>query len=357
MKEWKHEHHAPWRKHRRWFFWRFALAFWFLVWLFVGIMHMVARAITNYTGGGREMTFLVLMGGCGLAIALPLLMGVVSWALSRRVIDPLAQVMAVTDAVAEGDLSVRVETHARGRFGRLSQSVNNMVGELERTGEQRRKMTADIAHELRTPLHIIQGNLEGILDGVYDPTAEHIQNTLDETTLLARLVADLGTLSQAEAGQLSLRRETVDVAELLTDIETSFSGQAELAGVALSVSLPATPLTMTGDIDRLNQVLTNLVANGLRHTGAGGSIRLMAAEIDNGVRLTVADTGEGIAAADLPFIFGRFWRGDHARTHTNGTGGGLGLAIARQLVLAHGGDIQVASTVGVGTTFTIDLPH
>jgi two-component system OmpR family sensor kinase/two-component system sensor histidine kinase BaeS len=268
--------------------------------------------------------------------------------------------MTAADAVAEGDLSARVPPPERGpgEFARLAESFNRMVAELERADRQRRNLTADVAHELRTPLHIIQGNLEGVLDGVYEPTAEHIGATLDEARALARLVDDLRTLSLAEAGQLALAREAVDVAELLADVDTSFSGQAEAAGIALRVAVDdaLSERTVVGDVGRLDQILGNLVANALRYTPAGGTISLQAESIESGVRIVVRDTGEGIPSADLPFIFDRFWRGDRSRTRAQGTGSGLGLAIARQLVQAHGGRIAVESAAGQGTTFTIELP-
>ncbi len=347
---------APWRRYRRWFFWRFAMGFGFLLLLAAGLITLLSRLINGFFGG-PSLSPLAVVGGIALAVTLPILAVAVSWALIQRVATPVAQVMAVTEAVAGGDLSARVESNAAGRLGRLSRSVNHMVEELERGVEQRRRMTADIAHELRTPLQIIQGNLEGILDGIYEPTGEHIENTLEETRLLARLVEDLGTLSLAEAGQLPLIIEPVDVAELLADVETSFSGQAELAGVGLRVELaPGRPLTILADVQRLSQVLGNLVANALRHTPAGGSITLRGSTRDGAVCLEIVDSGEGIPEADLPYIFGRFWRGDRARTHAAGTGGGLGLAIAQQLVQAHGGTIEVESAIGAGSTFRLILP-
>jgi signal transduction histidine kinase len=303
---------------------------------------------------------LVWMGGCGLSLALPLLAGALALRIYRGVATPLSDVMSAADAVAEGDLSARVPTSTRGPgdFRRLARSFNRMVEELERADQQRRNLTADVAHELRTPLHIIQGNLEGILDQVYEPTPEHIDATLDETRALARLVEDLRTLSLAEAGQLPLVRELVDIPELLTDVQTSFSGQAEAAGLGLRVETAqdAPAATVLADVGRLDQVLSNLVANALRYTPAGGTITLRAEGNRETVHITVSDTGEGIPAEDLPFIFDRFWRGDRSRSRLAGAGSGLGLAIARQLVQAHGGRIHAESELGQGTTITIELP-
>ena len=232
-----------------------------------------------------------------------------------------------------------------------------MVASLERSDQQRRNLTADVAHELRTPLQIIQGNLEGVLDGVYEPTAEHIETTLEATHQLARLVEDLRTLSLAESGQLALEFEPVDVGELLLDTQTSFSGLTESVGVTLRIAAPEEPLIIHGDPGRLDQVIANLVVNAVRHTPRGGAVSIEAAPFPDGVEIRVCDTGAGIAPEDLPFIFDRFWRGDRARTHHEGAGSGLGLAITRQLVRLHSGTIDVASIPGAGTTFTVHLPE
>jgi signal transduction histidine kinase len=279
------------------------------------------------------------------------------WAF-RRLGSPMAEIMEAAETVSQGDLSVRVDERRPGEFGRLASSFNRMTAELERAEQQRRNMTADVAHELRTPLHILQGNLEGMLDGVYETTPENLNAMLDETRLLARLVNDLQVLSLAEAGQLLLHRSRVLVVDLLDDVAASFAPQAEEQGLTLRVDVldENRSLEIEADRDRLDQVLSNLVANALRHMPEGGETVLAAAALPGGVRLTVRDTGVGIPAEDLPYIFDRFWRGDKARTRVEGAGSGLGLAIARQLVRAHGGTIEVTSQPGQGTTFTIELP-
>ncbi|MFZ5915723.1 MAG: sensor histidine kinase [Chloroflexota bacterium] len=360
---WRHDHVFPRWSHarrikRRSLFLRFGGVLALLILLALGSMAALAFLFTHLFGGDGPTALLVWFSGCGLSLALPLLAGALAARAFRRIATPLADVMAAADAVAEGDLSVRVPEHAPGEFGQMARSFNRMAQELERADRQRRNLTADVAHELRTPLHIIQGNLEGVLDGVYEPTDEHIGATLAETRALARLVDDLRTLSLAEAGQLALVWEPVDVAELLADVGTSFSGQAEAAGIGLRVEAEGDPsdLTITADAGRLDQVLGNLMANALRHTPSGGAIALRAEPIAGGVCLTVSDTGEGIPAGDLPFIFDRFWRGDRSRSHSGGAGSGLGLAIARQMVHLHRGRITVESEPGAGTTFTIELP-
>ena len=362
-------HQGPWRHHRgrrrdwqrqrRILFFRFAGVFGIIVLLVLGGMAALAFLLTRPFGGDRHTAVLVWIGGCGLSLALPLIAIRMATRAFRGIATPLADVMAAADAVAEGDLSARVPEprHAPREFAQLAQSFNRMTQELERADQRRRNLTADVAHELRTPLHIIQGNLEGILDDVYTPSEEHIGATLDETRLLARLVDDLRTLSLAEAGQLPLVWETVDVAELLADVGTSFSGQAEAAGIELRVESQDILPTITADVGRLDQVLGNLMANALRHTPPGGTITLRAepAPDSDGVRITIHDTGDGIPAEDLPYIFDRFWRGDRSRSRGSGVGSGLGLAIARQLIQSHGGRIGVESEAGQGTTFTIEL--
>ncbi|MBP6471397.1 MAG: HAMP domain-containing protein [Chloroflexi bacterium] len=356
---WKRHRPPHWRRKRGWLFLSLFFVFGLMALLILAGMAAVAMLLVRGLGGYRETAVLVWLSGCSLALVLPMLALGIGRRAFRSIATPLAEVMAAADAVAEGDLTVRVTENGRhNQFAQLTRSFNRMTAELERADQQRRNLTADVAHELRTPLHIIQGNLEGLLDGVYEPTVDHIEATLEETHTLARLVNDLHTLSQAEAGQLPLRLEPVDLTELLTDVQTSFSGQAEAAQIALEVSFDGQPadLTIMADAGRLDQVLGNLVANALRHTPAGGEIRLTAVRQPNHIHLIVADTGEGIPTKDLPYIFNRFWRGNSARTRADGIGGGLGLAIAKQLIEAHHGQIDVTSAPGQGAQFTISLP-
>lgn len=347
-----HPHHPRGRGH--FLFWRFAFIFGLMALLVVGGMATLAYLLTRLFGGNHQVALAVWLSGCGLTLFMPTLAFWMGQRAFRGIARPLAELMTAAEAVAEGNFKVRVREGRRGEFGRLGQAFNQMVAELERADQQRRNLTADVAHELRTPLHIIQGNLEGLLDGVYEPTVEHIEATLEETRLLARLVGDLQTLSLAEAGQLPLQKEAVAVGELLADVATSFSGQAEAGGLALRVTA-ASGLVVWGDAGRLDQLLSNLVVNSLRYTPAGGEIRLTAAPAGDQIEIRVTDTGLGIPAGDLPYIFDRFWRGDRARTHHNG-GAGLGLAIVRQLVQAHAGTINVSSQPGQGTSFIINLP-
>lgn len=292
---------------------------------------------------------------CGGAAGLAMMAALLSAWARRRVANPLAGILEAAEKVTEGDLSARVPV-SRGPFTNLEYTFNRMLDELEQTDQQRRNLTADVAHELNTPLHIIQGYLEGITDGIYEPDEATINTLLDETQLLARLVEDLRTLSLAEGGELPLQRERLALDEFLADIKTSFSGQSAEAGIHLRVETPP-GLTIYADPDRLDQILGNLVVNALRHTPSGGEIHIAASAIPAGVRIEVSDTGEGIAPEDLPYIFNRFWRKDKSRERTESGGGhGLGLAIAQQLVHTHGGSIRAESEQGKGTTFIIELP-
>lgn len=331
--------------------------------LFIGGTAAIFYLIFSEYTGVRNIWLLV----CGAPFVVVLLGFITVFTLYSRYGRPLRQILNAIDSVAEGNLSARVPDDDSPQFGELIKRFNKMVGELERSDQQRRNLTADIAHELRTPLHIIQGNIEGMIDGVYEPSTEQLNTTLDEVRLLNRLVTDLQTLSLAETGQLPLHPTRFLLADLIQDLTSSFAAQAASQDIDLKTIIADPDQYLTVDYDRLNQVLSNLVSNALRHTAAGGTISIetgssSSAESDalrpegvskRSARIVVRDTGSGIPAEDLPFVFDRFWRGDKSRSERAHSG--LGLAITKQLILAHGGTIEVQSEVGKGTTFTIEL--
>ena len=226
-------------------------------------------------------------------------------------------------------------------FVRAFRHVARAFGEQSRL---RRQLMADVAHELRTPLAILQGRIEGLLDGVYPLDAHHLAELLDETRHLSRLVEDLGTLAHAEAGALELRKETVDLGDLVHDVVASLPRPV---AVVLPPGLPA----VEADPVRIRQVLLNLLANALHHTPPEGAVSVEVQEQPRQILIRVRDTGSGIAPEDLPHLFERFQKGSDSR------GSGLGLAIARKLALAHGGDIGIESAPGRGTEVTVSLPR
>ncbi len=268
----------------------------------------------------------------------------------RRLSTPLDELLAAADRVAEGDYSARVEEQGPREIRSLARTFNNMASRLHQADEKRRNLLADVTHELRTPLTVIQGNLEGMLDGVYSADETNLRSLLDETNLLSRLVEDLRTLALAESGALKLRKEPTDLTLLVRDAAAAFQSQAETAGVALTVETAENLPWLEVDPGRLRQVLSNLLANALRYTPTGGSICVKLGMEAGRIQLSVADTGPGIPAEDLPHVFERFYKS------TDSGGMGLGLAIAKHLVTAHEGTIIVESPPGQGTTIRISLP-
>jgi two-component system sensor histidine kinase BaeS len=265
----------------------------------------------------------------------------------------LDRIVEATGRVEEGDYSVRIGTPESDipAIHALAAGFDTMAARLEADEDQRRTLLADVSHELRTPLTVITGNLEAIIDGVYPADPAHLTPILDETRVLERLIDDLRTVALSEAGTLPLHPEPTDPDVLVGEVVRAFRSAAEGARVALVTAVDGDLPILDIDPVRIREVLTNLVANALRHTPAGGTIAIGGSAEPADVVLTVADTGPGIDPALLPHVFDRFVKGEASR------GSGLGLAIARGLVEAHGGTIAVASPAGGGTTFRVRLPR
>lgn len=309
------------------------------------------EAFLQRTGRG------LLYGAIG-ASTLALLLGL---GLAGTLTRQLRKLTAAIHATAEGQLGLRVDIRSRDEIGDVAKAFNRMSGELEQSIQQRKQMTADIAHELRNPLMVMTGYIEALRDGILRPTSERFDMMYDEAQHLQRLVADLRTLSLADSGELALTRQPTEPAVLLDRVAEAYVPVALKKGVRLTVN----PTNAAGpgaggpqtsvDVERMVQVLANLVTNAIRHTPTGGEVKLSSAASNGSVTLTVADTGEGIAPDVLPHIFDRFYRADPSRQQA-GDESGLGLAIAKSIVTAHGGSIEAASTPGQGATFTIILP-
>jgi signal transduction histidine kinase len=293
----------------------------------------------------------LLVGG-SLAIAIAL---VLTFFLSRRITSPIRVLATAARRLGRGDLSQRVQFQGQGEVAELAQAFDTMASNLEHTEQLRRNMVADVAHELRTPLSNIQGYLEAIRDRVMKPNAATIRSLNEEAALLSRLVNELQELSLAEAGELKLAYQAEDVAKLVRQAVSPWQPKMAAKEISLSLDLPNDLPPVKIDWQRINQVLHNLLENAVAHTPKGGSIGVAAAELDGWVEISVADTGEGIPAEDLPNIFERFYRVDKSRARITG-GSGLGLTIAKRLVEAHGGRITAKSKLGKGSCFSFTLP-
>lgn len=280
---------------------------------------------------------------------------IITFLLSRRILSPVKALTSAAQRFGHGDFSQRVNIKDKGEMRELAKAFNSMASDLERVEQYRRNMVADIAHELRTPLSNIKGYLEAILDGVKKPDIETIQSLSEEATLLSRLVDDLQELSLAEAGKLKLDFKPEDIGNIVKQVIRAMQEQVTAKGLLIFTNLPATLPKVNIDSHRISQVLRNLLKNAITHTEKGGSITITAQEQSGWVKVSVADTGEGIPPEALPYIFERFYRADKSRTRATG-GSGLGLTIAKELVEAHGGKIEAQSELGKGTCVTFTIP-
>jgi signal transduction histidine kinase len=294
--------------------------------------------------------FFIWGGLVAVAIAVAL-----AFILSRRTLAPVKALTVASERLGRGDFSQRVQIKDKGEMGELARTFNSMAGDLERAEKLRQNMVADIAHELRTPLSNIQGYMEALRDGVMKPDAKTIRSLYEEASLLSRLVDDLQELSLAEAGELKLACQSEDIGELIRQAAAAVEAQERTKELSLSVELPEKLPPVNIDSRRIGEVLRNLLENAVAHTGKGDTITVAARQLGKWVEVSVSDTGEGIPAKDLPNIFERFYRVDKSRTRATG-GSGLGLTIARRLVEAHGGKIEVQSEPGKGSRFAFTVP-
>ena len=311
----------------------------------------------QFQGAPREIEFIqrinrLLLYGALIGAAIALLLGVV---LSRTLTRPIRELTQATHAVSKGDLSQQVPVRSNDELGELAQAFNRMSSELSRSINSRKQMTADIAHELRTPLSLILGHAEAVHDGVLPPTSENFEIIREEATRLEHLVNDLRILSLADAGELTIHPQNIEPERLLREVASLYQYQVQRKNINLDLDISSPLPTIEVDPGRMTQVLTNIVDNALRYTVEGGRIRLSARQKNDRVELSVEDSGHGLKAEDLDRIFDRFYRTDTARQRQDG-GSGLGLAIAKSIIQAHGGQLSAQSETGKGLKVTIALP-
>ena len=318
---------------------------------------LVPMPMPSFEGNPREEEFFqrtsqgLLYGAGGVAL-IALLLGIF---LSRTISRPIRELTRATHAIAQGDLQQQVDIRSRDELGELANAFNKMSAELSRSINTRKQMTADIAHELRTPLSLILGHAEAVHDGVLQPTRENFEIIREEAERLEHLVDDLRTLSLADAGELSMQLQSVSPARLLEDLAAHYRLHTQTKDLDLQLEISNSLPDLQMDPGRITQVLTNILDNAVRHTPPGGLITLASSQTPDGVALSVRDSGPGLPPADLERIFDRFYRADESRTRTDG-GSGLGLAIAKSIVQAHGGTIRAESRQGNGLMVIITLP-
>ena len=293
----------------------------------------------------------LLVGALGAA-ALSLLLGLF---LSSTLTRPLKELINATRDVAQGNLEREVPVRSKDELGELTKSFNQMSAQLKQSRDLRRNMTADIAHELRTPLSIILGHTEALSENKLDPSPETFDIIYDEAKRLSLLIEDLRTLSLSEAGELTLTLQPVSPSDLIDRAASAYLPKARSLNISLETDADANLPDINADSYRILQVLTNLLDNALRYTPSGGQLKLSAQSVLDGIKFRVRDSGPGISEVDLPHIFDRFYRGDKSRNRQDG-GSGLGLAISKSIIEAHGGQIWAESAAGEGTTIVFVLP-
>jgi signal transduction histidine kinase len=292
-----------------------------------------------------------LLGGL-IAVAISVIFTLL---ISRRILSPVRALEQAAVRIGKGDFSTRLRLKDKSELGDLARVIDTMTDELEKMDQFRRNLVTDIAHELRTPLSNIRGYLEAINDGLIQPDTKTITSLSEEVSLLSHLVDDLQELAIAEAGQLKLTRQEENIFNLLEQAVIVAKPAVIEKNISLTNNAPKDLPLCDIDAHRIQQVLRNLVENAIVHTPVNGSIVIDAIQRGNWIEISITDNGEGISNDDLPYIFERFYRVDKSRTRTTG-GHGLGLTIAKRLIEAHGGKIEVSSTIGEGSRFSFLIP-
>lgn len=306
-------------------------------------------AIERQFNSSVNRSLLIAIGVAGLVGLL------LTWLLAQSILRPVDALTSAARAMEKGDLNQRVAVRSKDELGELANAFNAMAEGLQRLEQLRRNMVTDVAHELRTPLSNVRGYLEALRDGVVEPTPETIASVHEEAMLLTRLVDDLQELAMAEAGQLNLVKQAVDLRDMVDKSVQSMSALTSEKGITIEVDLDDDLPPVEADPERMVQVFRNLLQNALVNTPPGGYIRVEACPSDSQMKISVKDSGVGISPEHLPFVFERFYRADRSRARSTG-GAGLGLAIVKQLVEAQGGQVEIDSQVDVGTTVTFTSP-
>jgi signal transduction histidine kinase len=310
-----------------------------------------------FEGNQRELEFinrtnLTLLYSALIGTVIALLLGIF---LSRTLTRPIRELTIATHAISEGDLTQQVPIRSKDELGELGKAFNKMSTELSRSVNARKQMTADIAHELRTPLSLILGHAEAVHDGVLPPTKENFEIIREEAERLEHLVDDLRTLSLADAGELSITTQSTEAGQLLQEVSSLYRIRAKKKNIKLDLDVASPLPALEVDPGRMTQVITNILDNALRHTPENGRISLSAKKIKDQVELAIQDSGPGLSPEDISRIFERFYRADAARQREDG-GSGLGLAIAKSIVMAHNGQLSAESETGKGLKIKIALP-
>jgi two-component system sensor histidine kinase BaeS len=336
--------HNPFFRRLGCFFGFFSLAGFII---FVLLVALVLRVLFrgNYN---NLLQWSIPLGVAALVLGIAMLMLTIRSA--RRVSAPLDDLHEAAEGVARGDYSIHVAEKGPPEVRSLARAFNDMARRLRQADEQRRNLLADTTHELLSPLTVIQGNLEGMLDGVYPADEANLRAILDETNILSRLIEDLRTLALAERGALQLKKEPTELLPFLGEVASAFQSQADAMGVTISIEAAAALPMVEMDAVRMRQVLANLLANSLRYSPAGSTIRVTCESQGGNIQLTIQDEGPGIAPNDLEHVFERFYKS------ADSGGMGLGLAIAKHLVEAHGGSIHAENAPDRGTIIRISLP-